>query len=478
MFNLFDSNRKGKVTQIIDEVKSESTPKTRGGYQRLILKLAQAQKMEKSESESQNLEQLLDTLCSGYIELSKQYVSFLDYPFEEREEFYAFMALRGGLRDICHLGELLLMREDKMGVRLILSAAAEGDVRAVFIAAKILAYGMFDSASNPAKAKELLAYAARKEYAPALELLAALCWDGDGNWDFPRDRDMAQACINKAVEIYAKYKFGNSKLQAAYEEHCKCIKYIANKMEQLRDGGLERLYPGFYPSYLALKLSFYPLTEEGLRSRAHCICEFMAHYGQTFYLGDYYWQVKLPLISLSIEEPNDSYLGMATTMKEGDTVRFHITVAPSMVQRTTTEKTFWQFQLQVNSTLAHELAHCFLMKEYNNQLFGKEPDKVLIREGHATNCQYQFTRLTYYKGLLTPEDFAKPHAYLSRDYSQYFLIFRANFIDSDDLLNWDKLTAAINHVSDNVSRHQVRQVPNKGVYEIPQFCGMGFNGYV
>lgn len=85
MFNLFDSNRKGKVTQIIDEVKSESTPKTRGGYQRLILKLAQAQKMEKSESESQNLEQLLDTLCSGYIELSKQYVSFLDYPFEERE---------------------------------------------------------------------------------------------------------------------------------------------------------------------------------------------------------------------------------------------------------------------------------------------------------------------------------------------------------------------------------------------------------
>lgn len=478
MFNLFNYKKKGKVTQIIEEVKSASTPKTRGEYQSLILKLAQGQEMEKTESESQQLEQLLNTLCSEYIELSKQYEGFLDYPFEEREEFYTFMAQRGGLRDICHLGELLLMREDKIGVRYVLNAAAEGDVRAVFIAAKILVNGMFGSEGNPDKAKELLSYAARKGYAPALELLAALHWDGDGNWDFPRDRDLAQVYINKAAEIYSQYKFGNSILQAAYEKHCKCIKYIANKMEQLRDGGLERLYPGFYPSYLALKLSFYPLTEEGLRARAHCICEFMAQYGQTFYLGDYYWQVKLPLISLSIEEPNDSYLGMATTMQEGDTVRFHITVAPSMVQRTTTEKTFWQFQLQVNSTLAHELAHCFLMKEYNRQLFGKEPDKVLIREGHATNCQYQFTRLTYYKGLLTPEDFAKPYAYLSRDYAQYFLTFRANFIDSNDLLNWDKLTAAINYISDNVSRHQLRQVPNKGVYEIPQFCGIGFNGYV
>ncbi len=478
MFHFFNSNKKGKVTQIIENVKSAPAPKTRGGYQELILQLAQALEIEMTEAESQQLNQLLDKFCNEYIEMSKRYVSFLDYPFEERAEFYAFMAKRGGIRDICHLGELMLMREDRNGVLLILKAAAEMDVRAVFIAAKILANGMFDCACDTDKAKELLTYAAEKEYAPALELLAALCWDGDGNWDFPRNRDLAQVCMNKAVEIYSKYSFGNSKLQASYEEHCKCMKYIAMRMEQLRDGGLERLYPGFYPSYLALRLSYYPLTEDGLRARAHCICEFMAHYGQTFYLGNYYWQVKLPLISLEIEEPNGSYLGCTTSVQQGDTVRFHISIVPIEQQRTTTEKTFWQLQLQVNSTLAHELAHCFLIKEYNRQVSGNSPEKVLIKEGHATNCEYQFTRLMYYKGLLTPEAFAEPHAYLSSDYAQYFLTFRELFIDSDDLLNWKKLTATIKRFNNNDTIRQVEQLPNKGVYEAPQFCGIAFNGYV
>ena len=478
MFKFPHFNKKGKVTQIIEEVKSAPSPKSRGGYQKLILKLAHAQKTEMSEPESRELNELLNTLCGEYIELSKQYVSFLDYPFEEREEFYAFMAQRGGIRDICHLGELMLMREEQKGVELICAAAAERDVRAVFIASKILANGMFNCSNVPDKAKTLLSYAAEKNYAPALELLAALYWDGDGNWDLPRDRDMAQKYIDKAAEIYPKYRFADSKLQASYAEHCQCVKHIADSMKKLRNGGLERLYTGFYPSYLALRLSYYPLNVEGLRARAHCICEYMAHYGQTFYLGKYYWEVKLPLISLSIEENSNSYLGLTRTIQEGNTVRFHITIAPFETQRTTTEKTFWYLQLQVNSTLAHELAHCFLLKEFNRQLFGSSPEKNIIAEGHATNCEYQFTRLMYYKGQLTPEEFAEPHAFLSQDYSKYFQIFRQSFIDSNDLLDWSKLTAIIEQINDNTPRHQVKQVPNDGIYEAPRFCGLAFNGYV
>ncbi len=467
--------RSNEIDRIINEVKSAPTPKTRGGYCKLILALRNT--LEKSCTEKQQAEiaALMDKLCNEYLELSKHYVDFLDIPFEERKELYYEMTTRGSARDACHLGELLLMAEENIGAKLIMQAAAEGDIRSIFITAKIMVDGMYDCPKDPKQAVALLRYAAENNYAPALELMAALYWDGNGNWDFPRNREKAQLYMDAAVKTYSKYSFSSGKHQKAYENHCACMRHIAGCMQNLRNGGLEQLYQGFYPSYLALQLSFYPLNEEGLRARAHYISEYMAHYGQTFYLGQYYWGVKLPLISLELEPPNESHLGCTHTQTVGDKIFFHISISPFPEQRTSTIKTYWNLQYQVNSTLAHELAHCYLCMEYNQLLHTKHPVVLALVEGHATNCQYQFARLNYYKGVLAPSRYIEC---LSSDYTQYFYDFKEAFIQPDGLADWDKITDFIEQICEGKPRVELEQLPIKETYETPLFYGLGFNGYV
>lgn len=464
-----------EINRIINEVKSAPTPKTRGGYCKLILALRNALEKNCTEEQQAEIAKLMDKLCDEYLELSKHYVDFLDIPFEERKELYYEMTTRGSARDACHLGELLLMEGENAGTQLIVHAAAEGDIRAIFITAKLMVDGMYDCPKDPKKAVALLRHAAENNYAPALELMASLYWDGNGNWDFPRNRDKAQVLMDAAVKLYSKYSFSSGKHKIAYENHCACMRHIAGCMQNLRNGGLEQLYPGFYPSYLALQLSFYPINEEGLRARAHYICEYMAHYGQTFYLGQYYWGVKLPLISLEIEPPNDSHLGCTYAQTHEDKIYFHISIAPFPEERTSTFKTYWNLQYQISSTLAHELAHCYLIMEYNNQLQAKHPLTLPLVEGHATNTQYQFARLNYYKGVLAPSRFIEC---LSSSYAKYFFDFKEAFIQPDGLADWDKITQVIEHVSEGNPRIEVEQQPIKETYETPLFYGLGFNGYV
>lgn len=463
------------VTQLIAGVKSAPTPRTRGGFGDLILKLTRIRPLCNNDLQITETDNLLNQLCHQYLELSKHYADFLDIPLAGREALYRVMSARGAARDTCHLGELMLLRSDDEGAPLILRAAIQGDPRAAFIYAKLLAEGMYGSPRDPQKATGLLQYAARKGYAPALELIAALYWDGNGNWNFPRNRDKAQQYMNAAVELYSKHSFTNTIHKTAYENHCRCMKHVAGTMQRLRENGLNELPHGFCPSYLALLLSFYPLNSKGLRARAHYICEYMAHYGRTFYLGDYYWRVRLPLISLSLEPSDFNISGCTHTGQKDDKICFIININPIEEEQPTSEPQYWEQQYRVNTTLAHELAHCSLNMEFNHQLNIDHPLAHTIAEGHATNCQYQFARLVYHKGILTPADFARS---LTPEYQQYFMTFRRQFINPKGMADWHKIATSINAMNQNCPDMELRQLPFGEVFEPPTFYGLGFKGYV
>ncbi len=472
-----NSSPDSKAEKALQEIQEAPTPETRGGFCKLICKLIKLKEETTDKQLLAKIENELSTRCRQYRKLCRSYVDCLDSPFAEREELYREMASRDSARDTCHLGELLLMRDDNSGTKYITRAAQQGDSRALYIAAKLHVEGMFDCEQDKKKARDLLIQAAQSKYAPALEMLAALHWDGDGNWNFNRNREKALQYMTTAAQIYSMYKFVSEKHQRDYADYCACMNHIAAQMQSLINGGLELLPEGFYPSFLALRLSYYPLNEEGLRARAHYICEYMSHYGKTFYLGDYLWNVRLPLISLSIEDSNDQVLGLTRTWMDGKKIRFHISIMPQSIQRTNTLKTYWLDEESVNTTIAHELAHCYLFKEYNYRLNQRHPEYLTILEGHATNCEYQFCRLVYHKGCYTRKQFARPYAHLSRKYAEYFNTFCDNFIDYDDMLNWDTLHNYIYSMGSDHTRVTMEQVINSEPFTQPIFYGLGFNIY-
>lgn len=344
---------------------------------------------------------------------------------------------------------------------MMIQAANEGDAEAAFYMAYICKTGKLGCAVNVDYAYKWLKIAADRGYAPAWEKLSAIHWDGDPNWNAQWDQNSAVSCLDKAIALYSGFAFYDSYLNEQLTLYVNSLKHIKSNMESFIGYATGSIITDFYPSFLAMRLSFYSENETGLRYRAYYIRAAMEEYGRSYHI-DSTQHLDLSLIPIRLSY-DQSYWGHALGKFTDGGMHFKIDIHAENMPYVTDERSRWKREIHLNRSIAHEMAHCYFGSRYPYV-----SDKNVV-EGQATNAEYAFTNFTYYTGGLSSENFA--YLYTSTEYAGYFRWYRANCVESDGGTNWTVIDAYEREASPNGQGgfNRTIVVGPEGVFEIPLF---------
>lgn len=379
-------------------------------------------------------EELL-TVYRNYGAYVKNHVaSFLEESDEKKESLYRKLANYGDARGKRLYGQLLYKKgEMSSGLAKFAEAASLGDAAAAYFMAEINCYGL-GVARDAECAYEWLVIAAQRNYEPAMEELAAIHWDGDGNWNAERNQRVSAEFLDKAIVLYSQWKLADSGLHAELQTYIESLRRIRAEMQSFIGYDTGKVIAGFYPSYLALRLSIYSENEVGLRARAYYIKSKLNKYGGTYHLAGLpnIDLSKIP-IRLSVSEPQ--WLGQAKrSFTSSDSINLQIDVHVENFSDITDETSRWRREIAINGTIAHEMAHCFLFCKYYHIFSSDYIYSNQLVEGHANNAEYAFVNAVYFYQGMSAERFAREHC--SVDYGNYFRWYRNHCLLPNGTTDW------------------------------------------
>ncbi len=324
----------------------------------------------------------------------------------------------------------------KGGVEKIREAALEGDALSAYMMAEASVIGndLWGIKKDADIAYKWLLLSAEYNYAPAVEKLAAVHWDADANWNAVHDQHRAAALLDKAMALYSQYNLKDSRLRSELQTYIESLRRIRAEMQSFIGYDTGKVIAGFYPSYLALRLSTYSENEAGLRARAYYIKSRLIKYGGTYHLAGLpnIDLSKIP-IRLSVSEPQ--WLGQAKrSFTSSDSINLQIDVHVENFSDITDETSRWRREIAINGTIAHEMAHCFLFCKYYHIFNSDYIYRKQLVEGHANNAEYAFVNAVYFYQGMSAERFAREHC--SVDYGNYFRWYRNHCLLPNGNTDW------------------------------------------
>ena len=209
-------------------------------------------------------------------------------------------------------------------LEMMVQAANEGDAEAAFYMAHICQSGLFGCAVNIDNAYKWLKISADRGYAPAWEKLSAIHWDGDPNWNAQWDQNGAVSCLDKAIALYSGFTLWDASLNEQLPLYVNSLKHIKSNMESFIGYATESIITDFYPSFLAMRLSFYSENETGLRYRAYYIRSAMQEYGRSYHI-DSTQSLDLSLIPIRLSY-SESNWGLANRQFTDGGMHFRIDI--------------------------------------------------------------------------------------------------------------------------------------------------------
>lgn len=374
-------------------------------------------------------------------ELNKAYqtsgVPFLDIPDSDRIEAYKRMADYGNPRGQRLYAESVRKTQPDQALYYTFKAALGEDARACYEAALYCACGI-NGKCNAENALLWLQQSAALGYAPAWEKLAEIYWDGDANWNAEWDQEQAMSNLRKAIDLYKNYSLTDESLQESLDVYIRSLEDIHLKMKRFHLKGSSYIDEEFYPSFTALRLSFYNENDVGLRIRLFYIVEYLLRYPADAHV-DHARIPDLAYVPIHIANLKGDFLGLHTYCDVGDE-RIHLKLEidaeefpnPENYTGTAKEQVYWKREQKLNSTIAHEWAHAVAALNYSYCYSNLDCGKPLI-EGHAISTEYNFESFAYYDSKLTPDRFASGK---TTEYAQYFRWYRANCLNEHGNTNW------------------------------------------
>ncbi|MBE6419635.1 MAG: hypothetical protein E7031_05830 [Akkermansiaceae bacterium] len=419
-----------------------------------------------SEADSYDLrKQISDELCIIY-QNYKQFVNnhmppYLDDYTSSKASFYQKLAKYNDARGMrLYAIHLIMTKNDAEGLDLMVRAANGGDAAAAFYMARICKRGLLGCTANADTAYKWLKLSAENGFAPAWEKLSAIHWDGDSNWNANWNQNYAITCLDKAIELYSAFTLWNASKNEQLTIYIKSLKHIKSHMESFVGYATGSIIADFYPTFLALRLSFYSENETGLRYRAYYIGEAMEEYGRSYHI-DATQHLDLSLIPIRLCSIED-YSGFAIPKYTDGGVHFQINVDAEDLPYITDERSRWLREIKLNKIIAHEMAHCYFFSRYSYI-----SDKKIL-EGQATNAEYAFANYTYFVGGLTAENFANM---ITTEYAGYFRWYRSHCLKADGGTNWeviDSYERTASPYGQGGSNRTIVAGPD-GVFETPLF---------
>ena len=406
--------------------------------------------------------------------------AFLDEPDDARGDVYKRLADYGNARGQRLYAELGATGQD-MAVQYLFKAARGGDGRACHIAAYVCMYGGLPGVTrNQENARQWLFAAARAGYAPAKEKLAAIYWEGDPNWGVKWDQALAQQYLREAIGLYRNWTLSNISQQEKFVSFCEQLEHVDKLMTAFRNRASGSIIKGFYPSFLAMRLSFYSESDGGLRARMTYINEFMQRYPISYHI-DALPQLDLAYVPINMAKLGENHLGMQySKWPEKGKVDLRIQIdseaMPALENTTGAERetAYWRREMALNSTIAHELAHAYLDTLYSYNNSDTRCGKPLV-EGHAESAEFAFLSNAYYAGQLSVDDYA---AMQSNAYAGYFRWYRKNCLNDNDCTDWEAVDrwAKESGGSGKCSR---TPIPSRyGLQYVPEHLNLFFQGYL
>lgn len=377
----------------------------------------------------------LVTVYRNYTAFVKNRVPpFLDDCDDDKASLYRKLADYKDSRGKRLLGLTQLHQGDISGLTLVSQAAAEGDAEAAYLMAEAVSRGI-GVARNAETAYRWLEIAAERGYAPACERLAAIHWDGDPNWNAAWNQSSAASYLDKAIELYTQFSnLSNPVTKKELQDYISSLRLIRENMQSFIGYNTGNVLQGFYPSFLALRLSTYNEQEGGLRVRAYYIKQELRRYGGTYHISGLP-DLDLSLIPIRLSYYEPEYVGHATTSySPDDSICLQIDVHAENYAYANNESSRWRREIGINGTIAHEMAHCFLRSKYYSIFNGNYPYYKQLVEGHATNVEYAFVNHTYFDGEMASETFAG--SWCSSEYGNYFRWYRSHCLLPKGSTNW------------------------------------------
>lgn len=424
-----------------------------------------------------SIENELCTIYQNYTaSVTNNAAPFADVPIPTREFFYQKLANYKDRRGIRLYGELLLSRNDLNGFDKLLEAANAGDGRACYLVAQAYAYARYGCVQNTYLASLWLTAAVSAGYAPALEMQAAVLWDGDAGWNSARNQETAVVYLQRAIQAYKQFTFVNAQQQALFEEYTTSLQHILQEMLNYKGCATDRIIQGFYPSFLALRLSSYNEGDGGLRRRMYYIYEYMSRYPGTFHTG-VFKEISLENVPIFISYSADCY-GVMCPSYMSDSVNVNIQVHAENMADVYDLKSRWLRETRINSTIAHELAHALMFTRYQYVFSDKYAYNHYVLEGHATNTAYAFLNVVYYGHGLFTERFASE--YCSTTYASYFRWYRANCMKTTTLTDWSVIESHERAASNGYRAYCDKNVVcgKEGSFYAPIYFNRGFYGWL
>lgn len=403
------------------------------------------------EADSYQLKQEISTelftVYRNYTNFIKYRVApFLDSYDENKTSLYRKLANYKDLRGKYYHGMALLADagsrknavDAKSAVVLLSQCAAEGHAQAAYGMAEACAVGMdaLGIKRNATYAYQWLVKSAEGNYAPAYEKLAAIHWDADGNYAAKWDQSAAIGYLDKAIALYSEFSnLSDAEARAELAEYIRSLQLIRAHMVSFKGYRTGDIISGFYPTFLALRLSTYSESESGLRSRAYYIVQAMQNYPGTFHLGNLP-DLDLSLIPIRLSANNPDVGGyMVPSYPSPDSISLKVDVHVENYSYGHDEASHWNREICINCVIAHEFAHCFLASRYSSIFSLFYPYYQYVVEGHATHAEYAFANYYYFTNAMTPETFAASR--LSSKYADYFRWYRNNCLLPDGVTNWE-----------------------------------------
>lgn len=410
----------------------------------------------------------------------KHQPDFLDKAENARGDIYKRLADYGNTRGQRLYAEYIWESDAEQAAQYLFKAANGGDGRACYLAAQFCFYGCGGVTESEENALGWLFAAAKAGYAPAKEKLAAAYWEGDRNWGVGRDQELAQSYLKEAIGIYRSWTLGNASSQEKLSSHCEQLEHVGELMASFGNRASGSVAEGFYPSFLAMRLSFYSESDSGLRVRLFYINEYMRRYTKTYHL-DTIPALDLECIPIHMAKLDENIRGRQYSRSpESDQVDLRIQIdsesMPPMANSTgaTRERAYWRREMALNGTIAHELAHAYLDTRYSFNYSDTQCGKPLA-EGHAQSAEFAFLRTAYYAGRLSADEFADMQ---SDAYARYFRWYQEHCTDSHGCTDWESVKR---WAKESGGAGQCTRTPvtsRYGPQYVPQFFGPAFLGYL
>ncbi len=433
-----DAVKKYKYNQAVRLYRAEGMHNTQHAFELLWEAWDETDDAKLRKQIKDMLQKTYKQYCS---EVSEHTYILDDLPQEEDEGFYDMLINYGKNARAYRLKGQLLIKQKKYEQALLYLKRAndEGDSEAATWIALCCAYG-HGIESNPSLAFKWLERGTSLGSPLANELMAKMLWDANTSFGVPNNRagDVAHY-LEQTLHYMERWTLGDpqkeqerkndvTRIRNAIDGFFRPLGEDPEQMEQWT--GLRDCQPMFE---IFLIDAYYENALYWVYKGLELCCTYLGPPGTQVDLK------KIRFVALSKDPTGNSYGITTRKYPEDDTVMNKIEIfLDELPPVGKTSQQYWWRRLYYLDTLVHEMAHVYFSQRYRAiPAFGSDLNCKRTYEGHATNAAYLFIKNAFFRGHLTPDQYAE--MFCSNAYKKYFFWFREECMSPGEDVYWKKI---------------------------------------